>query len=113
MYRSGTLSLAVVLATVISASTAMAGDPVTDAKRYNNAQDRVTHDGQRLNFDNARKGHDIDDFANSVRKNDLGGAVRDVIDIQKDNQNAHRDQGRLMGDRFRERAAKDQLGKDF
>jgi hypothetical protein len=113
MSRNGSLSLVAVLAIVISAGTAMAGDPVTDAKRFNNAQDRVTHDGQRLNFDNAKKGHDIDDFANSVRKNDLGGAVRDVIDIGKDNQNVHHDQGRLTGDRFRERAARDQLGKDF
>jgi hypothetical protein len=112
MYRNGSLSLVAVLAIVICAGAATA-DPVTDARNYNAAKDQVIHDRMKSGFDHIKKDHDIDSFANSVRNNDLKGAVDNVINIEHDKQNIQRDRVQTTIDHGRENAARNKLDSNF
>jgi TolA-binding protein len=113
MYRKAILSVMTgLLAAAISTGVAMA-DPVQDAQRLNAAKDRVSRDNLNLNREQAQKQRDIDNFANSVRQNNLGSAVRDVIDIENEKQVIQRQRRQQNFDRFEQGNAQRKLNSDF
>jgi hypothetical protein len=129
MYRKVILSVMTgLLAVAISTGVATA-DAVKDAQRLNAAKDQVSRDNRNLYLEQAEKRRDIDNFANSVRQNNLGSVtdpdvqdsrfrafmeeLQNVIAIEKDNRVINRQRRQQNWDRLEQGNAQNQLESNF